>query len=584
MCRFGGGGDHTGNLRSSEYRGDERCRPAPDAALPGPGGQRLSMKAAQQGTFAKGTVDDRGYTHFGRSRQQSCFGMAIGNGIVELHKIEALAPQHALELRMLAIGVVGDADIADAPFFLPPAERGQVRLPVHEVVDLHQVDHLSAHPCKGALHLLHAFAGSRDPQLRGIKEVVLFFEPARKAPDRRFGQAIHRRRVNQATAAAMKSPEHVGKGGIVVDAVKSLPGAEADGGQRFAGSGYRAGDHEGVFRKAQGAYRFRRSNLQFRCRGAVAPRRWPLRCMHLLMDFIDYYQVLGVAKDASPEDIRKAYRKLARQYHPDVNADNAEAHRKFQQVNEANEVLSDPDKRRKYDQYGKDWKHADAFEEAQRQRGSGGRGWGTGGAPDFGGADFGAGDYSDFFETLFGGAGGGRRQSAKFRGQDYQAELRLTLRQAYTTHHQMLNVNGKQVRITVPAGIADGQKIRLRGHGSPGANGGPAGDLYITFSIEEDPRLRRLGNDLYTDIPIDLYTAVLGGEATVETFSGTIKVKVPPGTQPDARLRVKGKGFPLYRQEGSFGDLYVVFKVQVPTGLSPRETELFTELSKLRKP
>ncbi|TCJ14593.1 J domain-containing protein [Flaviaesturariibacter flavus] len=298
------------------------------------------------------------------------------------------------------------------------------------------------------------------------------------------------------------------------------------------------------------------------------------------MDFIDYYQALGVNKNASPGDIRKAYRKLARQYHPDVNPDNTEAKRKFQQINEANEVLSDPEKRKKYDQYGKDWKHAEGFEKARQQRpysqhNSEGR------AGHFGG-QFAEGDFSEFFESLFGGMGGSRRQEQKFRGADYQAELHVPLREAYTTHQQTLTVDGRNIRITIPAGIEDGQKIKLKGHGGPGANGGPNGDLYITFHIDEDPRFKRHGNDLYTTAEIDLYTAVLGGETTVDTMSGKIKLKVPAGTQNDTKVRIKGKGFPLYKQEDKFGDLYVTYKVKIPTNLSERETELFTELSNLR--
>ncbi|MFA5651689.1 MAG: DnaJ C-terminal domain-containing protein, partial [Proteiniphilum sp.] len=151
------------------------------------------------------------------------------------------------------------------------------------------------------------------------------------------------------------------------------------------------------------------------------------------------------------------------------------------------------------------------------------------------------------------------------------------------THRQTLSVDGKNVRITVPAGIADGQKIKLAGYGQPGVNGGPNGDLYITFKIEEDPVFKRLGDDLYTDASIDLYTAVLGGEAAVNTIDGQVKMTVKPGTQPGAKLRLKGKGFPVYKKEGRFGDLYVTLKVRLPEHLSAKEKELFTELSKIRK-
>ncbi len=201
--------------------------------------------------------------------------------------------------------------------------------------------------------------------------------------------------------------------------------------------------------------------------------------------------------------------------------------------------------------------------------------------------DFSADDFSDFFHSMFGGgfggSGGSARRSARFKGGDYQAESRLTLRQAMHTHQQTLSVDGKNVRITVPAGVADGQKIKLAGYGQSGMNGGPNGDLYITFSIEEDPVFKRLGDDLYTDAAIDLYTAVLGGEATVDTLDGQVKMTVKPGTQPNAKLRLKGKGFPVYRKEGHFGNLYVTLKVQLPEHLSAREKELFTELSNIRK-
>lgn len=301
------------------------------------------------------------------------------------------------------------------------------------------------------------------------------------------------------------------------------------------------------------------------------------------MEYIDYYKVLGLDKNASAEDIKKAYRKLARKYHPDVNPNNKEAHKKFQEINEANEVLSDPEKRKKYDQYGKDWKHAEEFEKARQQQQHRQREYAGGGGDQYFGGE-GEHDFSDFFESLFGGMGsrGGRQRTTQFKGQDYEAELHLSLRQAYTTHQQTLTVNGKNIRITIPAGVENGQKIRLKGHGAPGVNGGPNGDLYISFIIEEDPQFKRLGNDLYTNADIDLYTAVLGGETTVETLAGKLKLKVPAGTQNDAKSRVKGKGFPVYKKEGEFGDLYITYKVKIPTNLSEKEKQLFTELSKLR--
>ncbi|HEV7334315.1 MAG TPA: DnaJ C-terminal domain-containing protein [Flavisolibacter sp.] len=295
------------------------------------------------------------------------------------------------------------------------------------------------------------------------------------------------------------------------------------------------------------------------------------------MEFVDYYNILGIDKNASEEEIKKAYRKLARKYHPDLNPNDKEAHKRFQQINEANEVLSDPEKRKKYDQYGKDWKHADQFEQARQQRS---RNFDEGDfAGSFGAEDFGG--FSDFFQSMFGGGGRGNRSG--FKGQDYHAELHLNLRDAAATHQQTLTINDKKVRITIPAGVEDEQKIRLKGYGAPGVNGGPPGDLYITFRLAEDPAFKRLGNDLYTKATIDLYTAVLGGETTVDTLEGKIRLKVAPGTQNNSKVRVKGKGLPVYKREGEKGDLYVSFHVSIPTHLTEKEKDLFNQLANLQK-
>lgn len=306
------------------------------------------------------------------------------------------------------------------------------------------------------------------------------------------------------------------------------------------------------------------------------------------MDFVDYYKTLGVSKTATAEDIKKAYRKLARKHHPDVNPNDKDAHKKFQQINEANEVLSDTEKRKKYDQYGENWKHADQYE-AQRQQSQGQQGFGGGGFGGFGGGG-GFGDYtysggeeggfSDFFESLFGG-GRSKRSQAKYRGQDLSAELHLRLSAAYTTHKQTITINGKNVRITIPAGVENGQQIRLKGYGNPGANGGPAGDLLITFVIENDTPYKRERNDLYKNEEIDFVTAVLGGEKTIDTLSGKIKLKVNPETQNGTKIRLKGKGFPVYKKDGQFGDLYITWNVKVPTNLSEKQKELFKEIQKL---
>ncbi|WP_316799903.1 J domain-containing protein [Pedobacter frigidisoli] len=298
------------------------------------------------------------------------------------------------------------------------------------------------------------------------------------------------------------------------------------------------------------------------------------------MDYIDYYKILDLKKDATTDDIKKAYRKLARKHHPDLNPNNEEANKKFQQINEANEVLSDPEKRKKYDKYGKDWQHADqldAQEKQRRQYQSGGGGY-TGN--DYEGG-FGGEDFSDFFSSMFGGARGRSSRNSPFKGQDYNADLQLNLIDAYTTHKQTLTVNGKQVRINIPAGVENGQKIKLPGYGAPGVNNGPPGDLYIKFNIIDHPRFKRKGNDIYVQEEIDLYTAILGGEKIVETLNGKVKLKITEGTQPDTNLRLKGKGFPVYKKENAFGDLYIKWQIKIPTNLNAEQKELFEKLSKI---
>ncbi len=303
------------------------------------------------------------------------------------------------------------------------------------------------------------------------------------------------------------------------------------------------------------------------------------------MAYIDYYKILGVDKNATPEDIKKAYRKLARKLHPDLNPGDKEAEKKFKELNEANEVLSNVENRAKYDKYGENWKHGEEYEKAQQQQrqyqSQGGGNYGGG----FAGADFGEGeDFSDFFQSMFGGEGGGFGRSSrgsasgKFKGQDVQAELTLNLKEAAKSHQQIFDINGKKVRITIPAGVYDGQQIKLKGHGNPGYNGGPTGDLYITFNVIPDPNFERAGNDLKTKVAIDLYTAVLGGDIKVETLEGSVNLKVKPETQNGTTVRLKGKGFPVYKKEGESGDLFVTYEVKLPTNLTEKQKELFEQL------
>lgn len=294
------------------------------------------------------------------------------------------------------------------------------------------------------------------------------------------------------------------------------------------------------------------------------------------MEFVDYYKLLGISKTATQKDIKNAYRKFARKHHPDLNPNDKDAKKNFQQINEANEVLSDPEKRKKYDKYGKDWQHGEEYEKARQsqEQSSNSRGSRYSDSQT-------EGDFSSFFESMFGATSGASRgRHTKYRGEDFNAELHLNLIDAYKTHKQTLTVNGKNIRITIPAGIENGQTIKISGHGGPGVNGGPNGDLFIAFSIANHPKIKRLENDLYQSIDLDLYTAVLGGEITIDTLNGQVKLKVKPETQNGSRVKLKGKGFPVYKKEDHFGDLFLTYTIQIPTGLTEKQKTLFTELSK----
>jgi len=294
------------------------------------------------------------------------------------------------------------------------------------------------------------------------------------------------------------------------------------------------------------------------------------------MEFIDYYKVLGVLKTASESEVKKAYRKLARKYHPDLNPGNKESEAKFKELNEANEVLSDPESRKKYDKYGKDWKHGEEYEKNRRQQQSSSN---QSRQQDFSGEQ-----YSDFFESMFGREKSSYNQggrSPKYKGQDYNAELQLELEDVYTTQKQILTVNGKKIRLTIPAGVENGQVIKISGKGGPGVNGGPSGDLYIQFNINNHTQFKRQGDDLYQNVAIDLYTAILGGDVSIDTFTGKVKLKLKAETKNESKGKLKGKGFPIYKKEGQFGDMIVTYHIKTPSNLSEKEIELFKELQKL---
>jgi curved DNA-binding protein len=298
-----------------------------------------------------------------------------------------------------------------------------------------------------------------------------------------------------------------------------------------------------------------------------------------LKTFIDYYKVLGIDKKATDKEIKKAYRKLARQYHPDLNPGDKTAEKRFKEINEANEVLSNAENRKKYDKYGKDWKHAEEFEKAKQQQDYSNQQRYSGGY----GGQYSEEDFSDFFSSMFGGGSSRPRgRSIKYKGQDFNAELHLDLKDVYETHKRTLTVNGKNIRLTIPAGVQNGQVIKIKGHGGKGMNGGPNGDLHIKFIITNHTKFKRDKDNLYSTFDLDLYKAMLGGEITVNTFTGKVKLKVKPETQNDTMVKLKGKGFPVYKKEGQFGDLYITYKIKIPTNLSDKEKELFEELAKLR--
>jgi curved DNA-binding protein len=325
------------------------------------------------------------------------------------------------------------------------------------------------------------------------------------------------------------------------------------------------------------------------------------------MEYKDYYKILGVDRNASEKEIKRAYRKLARKFHPDVNPGDKVAEEKFKEINEAHEVLSDPDKRSKYDQLGANW------QQWQRRGGNPSNfDWsqwfasGPGGAPGgvrvewsgdigdlFGGG--GAGGFSDFFRTIFGGMGGtggagttgspfgGATGQRALHGQDMEAQVEITLEEALRgTTRTLERDDGRKMRVKIPPGARTGSKIKVAGKGGSGYAGGVPGDLYLVIRVKPHPVFRRNGNDLRCDVPVDLYTAVLGGEAQVSTLNGNVSLKIPAGTNSGKTFRLRGKGMPDPRKPERRGNLLVTVQVQVPQKLNARERELFEKLVALR--
>jgi curved DNA-binding protein len=301
------------------------------------------------------------------------------------------------------------------------------------------------------------------------------------------------------------------------------------------------------------------------------------------MDYKDYYKILGVERNASEDDIRKAYRKLAMQYHPDRNPNDKQAEERFKEINEAYQVLNDPTKRAHYDRLGSD------YSTWQRRGAPGDFNWGdyVGGYP--GGARVnmedlddlfgGAGGFSDFFRTIFGqgaGTGTGTRTRTRQQPQGYQQELEITLEEAYQGTTRVFESDGRQKQVRIPAGVRTGSKVRVAGVGPNGL------DLYLIVDVKEDPRFERRGNDLHTTATVNVFTAILGGEADVETLNGKVKLNIPAGTQPEQVFRLAGRGMPSVKNANEKGDLYVRLKVQIPKYLSPKQRELLEEASRLK--
>ncbi|GAB4428307.1 MAG: DnaJ C-terminal domain-containing protein [Anaerolineae bacterium] len=322
------------------------------------------------------------------------------------------------------------------------------------------------------------------------------------------------------------------------------------------------------------------------------------------MEYKDYYKILGVSKNATEKEIKAAYRKLARKYHPDVNQDNKGAEERFKEINEAYEVLGDAQNRGKYDRLGANWRqwqqgggNANNFDWSQ-WFGSGAPGSAGGprvnvryGSPEdlndlFGSG--GGGGFSDFFTSIFGGMGGGTRRrttTSEFSQpspslMDIEHDLEISLAEAYNGTTRIINKDGRRLQVKIPQGAKTGTKVRVRGEGNRNY-GGQSGDLYLKVKVADDPRFERDGNDLYVDVPVNLTTAVLGGEALVPTLTGDVKLKIPAGAQNGQKIRLRGKGMPLLKKPDTHGDLFARINVRLPKKLSAEQRQLFEQLREL---
>ena len=328
------------------------------------------------------------------------------------------------------------------------------------------------------------------------------------------------------------------------------------------------------------------------------------------MEYKDYYKILGVDRNSSEQDIKRAYRRLARQLHPDVNPGNKRSEEKFKDVNEAYEVLGDPEKRRKYNQLGANWQQwqhmghdPSQFDWSQWSAGAPG-GTRVEWSGDLGDL-FGGGVFSDFFRDIFGGAGGtGRTRTTEDilrrtasqraprgrpprghppRGQDVEAATEITLKEAFHGAIRVLERDGRRIRVKIPPGARNGTRVRVAGQGNPGYEGGASGDLYLNITVKPHPVFKREQDNLHCNVNVDLYTAVLGGHAQISTLNGDVSLKIPAGTNSGKTFRLRGKGMPNPRNPQQHGDLLATIQIRIPQQLGSHERELFEELARLRE-